>query len=139
MKKKKNDSVCKIRNCGGSIHGGGLCVKHYRRKWRKDHPIKAAYANLKMNAKRRGKIFKITFPQFCQFAIKQKLFMNKGRELDSYTIDRIDNEKGYEIGNVQVLTFQENRIKGKRLEYDWKHKYAVMVDQSRIEITDTPF
>lgn len=85
--------------------------------------MKAAFALLKSNAKRRGIEFKLTFEQFKEFAIETQVLVGRGRKKTSYHIDRIDALKGYEVGNLQVLTSSENSRKGayeKVLVYDWR-------------------
>lgn len=48
-----------------------------------------------------------------------------GRTAHSYSVDRIDNTKGYIPGNIQALTIAQNSSKGtKVLSYDWYHKTA---------------
>lgn len=51
----------------------------------------------------------------------------KGRHADSYSVDRIDNDKGYTIDNIRVLTLSENASKGaKILSYDYQTKHATV-------------
>lgn len=123
-------SVCEERFCSRKAQKGRrLCGKHRIAKWRKDHPMKACYKNLKDNAKRRGKFFDLTFEQFEKFAISVDLIKKRGRSSESYTVDRIDNDKGYTIENIQVLTKGANTIKRHRkLNYDWSTKYGSYMD-----------
>lgn len=46
--------------------------------------------------------------QFKQFCVETKYMDVKGREKDNYHIDRIDENKGYHIDNIQILTNTEN-------------------------------
>ncbi len=87
-------------------------MKKDRKKiWREKNPMKAAYQTLKYNAKRRGKEFDLTFEQFKEFAIKTEYINKRGKNKDSYHIDRIDENKGYTIDNIQVLTNTKNLFK----------------------------
>ena len=86
--------------------------------------MKAAYCNLKANAKRRGKEFSLTFEQFRDFAIKTDYHQKKGVEKESFHIDRIDEEKGYSIDNIQVLTNSQN-VK-KYVKYIHPQQFRVM-------------
>jgi len=92
----------------------GLSATERMRRWRKNNPMNAAYNNLKNNAKRRGKPFELTFEQFKQFAIKTEYIAKKGISATSYTIDRINEELGYTIDNIQVLQNSDNIKKYKR-------------------------
>jgi hypothetical protein len=80
-------------------------------RWRKANPLRYAYQNLKGNAKRRGKVFDLTFDEFKQFAVKTEYIGKKGRTAESYHVDRIDPARGYTINNIQVLTNSENMRK----------------------------
>ena len=76
--------------------------------WIKRNPLRHAYNCLKNNAKRRGKYFNLTYEQFKDFAIKTKYVDHRGRTADSYHIDRIDENEGYTIDNIQVLSNKDN-------------------------------
>lgn len=78
------------------------------KEWRKKNPMHAAYLDLKSNAKRRGHSFSITFDEFKQFCKKTSYMDVKGIYKDSYHIDRIDENKGYHMDNVQLLTNSQN-------------------------------
>jgi len=87
------------------------------RRWRSLNPMRYAYLNLKHNARRRGKEFKLTFEQFAQFCRKVDYLKKKGVSASSYHIDRIDENKGYTLDNIQVLTNSANVRK--YLDYRW--------------------
>lgn len=89
--------------------------------------MKAAFQTLRHNATRRGKPFNLTFEQFQQFCRETKYMAGRGRSKQSFTIDRIDNNKGYTIDNIQMLTKSDNcRKKTKTLIYDWRSGYATV-------------
>lgn len=103
------------------------CYSCNKKKWRKKYPMKAAFQTLRHNAKRRGKEFSLTFQQFKQFCYKTKYLAGRGRSSDSYSIDRIDNYKGYTIDNIRVITVAENSSKrNKILHYDWQTRTAIV-------------
>lgn len=77
------------------------------------------YNRLKNSAKKRGIQFSLTlvdlnnltFPISCPI-LGIPLKHNRGRAKDdSYSIDRIDSSKGYEIDNIIVVSWRANRLK----------------------------
>ena len=84
-----------------------ICSSCNSRNYRRKNPMQAAYQNLKSNAKRRGHDFTLTFKQFEDFATATDYIIKKGKSIDSFSIDRIDNDKGYSIDNIRVLTLSD--------------------------------
>lgn len=70
--------------------------------------MRYAYQTLKDNAKRRGKVFTISFDYFKRFAIRVDYMAKKGITATSYHVDRIVEELGYVEGNLQLLENREN-------------------------------
>lgn len=60
------------------------------------------------NARRRNIPWHLSFDEFKEFAIKFDLMVRAGRKKESLHIDRIDVNKGYVAGNIQVLSNSEN-------------------------------
>lgn len=85
--------------------------RDWRRKWRAENPFLAAYDNLRWNAKRRGHVFTLTFVGFLAIPRINEYVWLKGRRKQDLTIDRIKSELGYEDGNCQILTNEENNKK----------------------------
>lgn len=53
----------------------------------------------------------LTFPITCPI-LGIPLKFNRGKmQDDSYSFDRIDSSKGYEINNIQVISWRANRLK----------------------------
>lgn len=97
--------------------------------------MRNTYLNMKGNAKRRGKLFDLTFEQFKEFAIEVNLLHKRGRTSKSYTVDRKENDKGYTLGNLQMLTYGENSRKGMRkIAYDYETKFGYIVEMPSYEI-----
>ena len=81
--------------------------------------IKTLWTHLKNSAAKRGIPFNLTisdlnnlsFPVTCPiFGIE--LYFNRSCASDnSYSIDRIDSSRGYEIDNIIVISQRANRIK----------------------------
>ena len=101
---------------------------------RKENPIRYIFNQAKYRAKQRGhkftiKIDQIKIPTHCP-VFGTKLKFSPGRRTDnSYSIDRVDSRKGYVPGNVQIISWGANRIKGgiklKEIEaiYKYMRKY----------------
>lgn len=98
-----------------------------------------SYRTLKANAKRRKKDFTLTLDEFKKFCYETNLLTNRGTKSTSYTVDRIDNNKGYHIYNIQVLTNADNVKKEKILNYDWKSKTASIKEKLVLTESDYPF
>lgn len=117
--------------------------REYQREYRKRNPLKYAYLTLKHNAKRRGHAFELTFEDFKAFCYVTDYIGKKGITKTSYSIDRIDNTKGYILSNIRVVTVSDNSKKGtKVLHYDWQHKVATVIKEEPIfteEDEDLPF
>ena len=110
MKKAKH--LCKTKYCRRSKNGHrSLCNTCEARAYRARHPIKYVYDTLKRNAKRRDKIFTITLVDFTEFIAGTDYLERRGRKNENLTIDRIDNNKGYILGNLRVMTNLENKKK----------------------------
>lgn len=132
--KKKIDKCVECKR-KPRLKGRKRCGSCANKRWRAD-PIRTSYNNLKFNATRRKKPFTITLAYFKKFCYRTDYISGKGRNADSYTVDRIKEELGYVPGNLQVLTKSEN-VK-KYLNYDWQNKIAT-VQVVKIETEDLPF
>lgn len=85
-----------------------ICARCRDRIWRSRHPEHHLWNNLKKSAKRRGIAFTITLPEFQAFAAAEQLVERVGRGPECATVDRIDATRGYEPGNLRILSNQEN-------------------------------
>jgi len=104
----KTPMICiKCHQKQAEKHKKTCCSCNYLQK-KASNPVRVAYTSLKYHAKERGKEFSLTLEQFKEFCIKSNYLNCKGIEKHSYHIDRIDETKGYEIGNVQLLTNVQN-------------------------------
>ena len=95
----KNEAIYKKNN---------LCHKHYARKIRVVDPVGSRYNQFKNNAIRRNKPFTITIDQFREFCTKTGYIITKFKRGRNATIDRINNNLGYHIDNIQLLTQSQN-------------------------------
>lgn len=73
--------------------------------------MKAKFRALKDSAARRGIAFRLTFYHFRKFALQTDYLNRTGPFGHCLTVDRINNERGYFLGNIQPLTRSENAIK----------------------------
>ena len=113
---KINKSKCLTDFCRKkSKDHSKYCHSCILKKYKEKNPVKYTFCVLKNNAKRRGKDFSITFEEFEEFCVKSNYIAGKGRKSESYHIDRIDENKGYSIDNIQILTNKANVVK--YLEY----------------------
>lgn len=131
---------CKIKGCQ-EIRGiyRDVCSKHHMQQVRKANPMKCCYTNLKANAKRRGHAFLLTYQEFEEFCIATDYIAGKGRTRESYSIDRIDPTKGYQLDNIQRMTVSENSKKKNHLHYDWQTGTAVCVKSAPIDQSQNIF
>lgn len=85
-------------NCAGGHYYH--CSKHRGRRKRKQSPWNIKFHATKQSAKRRGIEWKLTYPEFKEWAEK-----NLDRGL---TIDRIDPTGAYELSNLRPLVAEYN-------------------------------
>ena len=103
---------CASPNClNDAAPENTFCYKCILRKWRANNPVRTAYNTLRDNAKRRGKVFTLTFEYFEEFCRANNYVERRGNGSEDLTIDRIDPHRGYEPGNIQVLTRADNNRK----------------------------
>ena len=105
--KKQNKCItlyCKNKRSGAHR----LCCKCKNKKQRARNPISATFQVLKDNAKRRKLEFNLSLEWFTSWVKANGYIENKGRLHDCLTIDRVNNLRGYVVGNLEVLTKSEN-------------------------------
>lgn len=129
---------CETEYCKKAAKKGYFCYSCEKRKYADKNPVKYAYQVLRNNAKRRGHRFTITLQDFIRFCVKTKILIGRGRYKDCYSIDRIDESKGYEPGNLQMMTVSANRLKysHKQIKYDHESKIGRVVKVEEIEIDE---
>lgn len=89
----------------------GLCHKHYSIHSRIKDPVLNRYVNFRGNALRREKEFTITLQEFRDFCQKTGYIIEKGKRGRNCSIDRINNNQGYHIENVQIMSAINNTKK----------------------------
>lgn len=94
-----------------------FCSKHKHRYNKDVNPVGYVYQALKCNARRRGKVFTLTLAEFEAFCAETGYMEKRGKTGKSASIDRIDNTKGYEAGNLRILSLSENSYKRNHEDY----------------------
>lgn len=109
------------------------------KRWRERNPKKYAYLTLKANAKRRKKLFDLTYEDFEKFCYRYKYIGKKGRTAEGYGVDRKREEDGYTLDNMRILKNGNNVKKYK--SYDWESRTGVTVTtiETAEDRKDNPF
>lgn len=103
---------CQVRGCRHEVRGQGrFCRRCRDRRYKSANPISYAWDKLRYNARRRGKVFTLTKEYFRRFCEVTGYVHASGKTAGSLSIDRIDSAKGYEPGNIQILTPADNTRK----------------------------
>jgi len=108
--KRKAGKECCAYSCKSAPNKKkvGLCHKHYAIHRRIKDPVYDRYVNFKGNALRRGISFEITLIEFREWCLDTGYIVKKGMRGMRCTVDRIRNNEGYKIGNIQLLTLKLN-------------------------------
>lgn len=108
---------------------GAKCYKCRARIYRAANPYFAAYRAQKDHAQARGISFTVGFQYWKRFAEESGLLQNRGLSANALTVDRKDNLKGYEEGNLQAMTRAKNSEKAAKRDairmkqgYAWKEQ-----------------
>lgn len=112
MVRKGSKHGCVTKRCRNSVkNAGAKCSTCRRRDQKNNNPFAYYWGNMKQNAKRRGKEFRITLEEYVEWSVKHRLHTHDGTKFCNKTVDRVDNSLGYFIENMQVLTLSENSRK----------------------------
>jgi hypothetical protein len=110
--KKRRNGLCKHWGCNNATIGRQRdCNTCKGRKTRINNPKRYAFQQVKRSADMRNIPFELTFEEFLEFDKQTGYVASKGREKESLTIDRIESSKGYEVGNIRAITWQDNCAK----------------------------
>lgn len=101
--------------CENQARPGRLkCWKCTKAKWRECHPVRAMFHKVKWSAKLRNIPFNLTFEEFCLFDDLTDYVARRCLAGEDITIDRVNENLGYEKDNLQVLTRGENASKSNK-------------------------
>lgn len=124
---KESKELDQFWKCNGTPDGLQYkCIACSKKRWenvvnreRKSTPDdvrRYLFSSAKSRAREKGIAFTITLediviPENCP-VLKVKMTSARGaRHENSYTLDRVDNSKGYEPGNVRVISWRANYVK----------------------------
>ena len=95
---------------------------------------------LRNNAKRRNIPFTITLEQWREWCHQVQYIGLKGRRSHSYTVDRIHDDIGYHIDNIQKITNRDN-VRKRYFGYDWRSRrvYEIKEPETVEKKEDLPF
>jgi hypothetical protein len=116
-KGKKKTGYCCVKGCRHKVnsskhsHSGMFCRRCRDRRYKISNPVGYAWDKLKWSAKSRKITFTLTKEQFRLFCLATGYATLKGKTAGSLSIDRIKADRGYEFGNIQVLTLADNSRK----------------------------
>jgi hypothetical protein len=91
-----------------------LCNNHAKELSRLRNPIRTTFVEKRSNAKRRGIVWTLTLEEYTEVVMQQEYMDNRGNQRHCLHIDRKDNTKGYEVGNLRIITCSENVAKGNK-------------------------
>lgn len=125
-KKNASPGLCWVRCCGRKRKSDRcMCHMHYQRRWRALNPETNDFNNLKTHAKARKIEFTITIDYWLGLT-DAYCFYKKNDDNLVLSIDRVDPTKGYEPGNLRVVSLAVNGHKGQRERYLPEHVQAVL-------------
>jgi hypothetical protein len=115
---RRRKKKCETEDCKNIPDGKRkFCSTCRSRKSRGKDVVRYAFNVLRSNARRRRKECTITIQQFRKFCKKHNYIEEKGRHADGLTIDRIRQEEGYHIWNIQILKNKDN------IKKHWAYTY----------------
>ena len=109
-----------------------LQARKYVKGWRKKYPLEAKYKDMKMNAKRREILFRLTFNEWL---ILWKGYVDKrGVYSGQYVLARYQDKGNYEIGNVYLTTVNQNCSDGGKIgaQRRWGRKSTLASTQTKV-------
>lgn len=85
--------------------------------YRKNNPIAYLINSARYRSKKHGDDFTLTIddlevPELCPIYKIPLKYTPGGRTDNSYSLDRLDNSKGYTKENVRVISWKANQMKG---------------------------
>lgn len=128
------EGLCWVKGCRRhSKPDRALCDMHHMQRFRQKHEKTATYCTLRDHANRRKIPFTISIDYWHGLTDGFNFF----QVAENYvlTIDRVDACKGYEPGNLRVVSLSLNVIKGNRERYLPEHVQE-MLRRERAKVRD---
>jgi len=120
-------NICSVAFCRNrKAKGARICYKHRMEKWRAANPMRSSYCTLRDHAKCRRLAFTITFEDYREICETTRYLDEKGNEKDCLQLDRIDPLRGYEPGNIEVITCSENTAKGNKERWGDEYRKEIL-------------
>jgi hypothetical protein len=85
-----------------------ICEVCKSRFFRLNRPEHYAYSNLRASARKRGIVFGLTFSEFQSFVAGTDYVARRGKGDTDLSIDRIDTNGAYELGNLRIMYYADN-------------------------------
>lgn len=138
LKDNPGPGLCCVRGCKKKFRlthpSLKLCHKHYQERWRAKNPKQAAFATLVMHCKARKIPCTISFDYFCGLCDAYRYFdQSVETRGEALTLDRVDASRGYEPGNLQILSLSSNVIKGNKERWLPENVRAILERKRALE------
>lgn len=122
LKKVLREGRCCVKNCRSEAVSprkkvGELWFCHgcWQARWRFLSPKRSGFTMLRDHARARRIKFTISYDYYCgMMDAAASVFKEAETRGETVSIDRVKVDKGYEPGNLQVITVSENTVKGNR-------------------------
>jgi len=109
---KKSKGLCVAYGCKNKhTPKNRFCAKHNHRYQKFKDPVRYCFNRKKNNARTTRIEWKLTLEEFREFCEEHNYLERTGKLATSASIDRIDPGKGYEKGNLQILSLADNNRK----------------------------
>jgi hypothetical protein len=118
--KRRIKGKCLVSQCGKSSNRDAiLCARHSLQRWRSQNQEGSTYATLRDHARERGIAFTISIDYWR--GLTDAFSFYSPPEGEVLSIDRVDPARGYEPGNLRVVSLSVNVAKGNRERYLPEH------------------
>lgn len=139
LKKNPGAGLCGVKGCRKDAPRMGLCHAHRQYRWRMQNKKQSAFSSLRDHALSRGIRFTLDYQYFLGLTDALGYFDPKAESRGEWlSIDRIDVTRGYEPGNLRIVTHSENVIKGHR-ERHLPEAVQSMIARKRARALVNPF
>lgn len=119
---KLKKGLCQVLGCNKILYNKTRCKyhtvknRHIAKRFRVKNPEKRILVTLKTRSKSKNIKFNLTIkdiciPKICPILKIPIILTNSRLKYNSPSVDRIDNTKGYEKGNIQIISNLANCMK----------------------------